>query len=471
MQNLERFKFLVEHLENSGNSVHHLPDSPFCNLSQPDLENLLNDLYDELRRRQDSQLLFLPILLHLHQSRNQARQKLAKIDQESFIELIANVCGEFENRNNSKSHAKLNQDFDTSAHKYGVKTRSAENNKLSSEHKSADLETEYWKKKYEEIRAENDAIRKEKALISQTLLTCEKQNSILVKEVASLKLKLIEANNNQQVKETNANVDNGPVLDLVESSKDTQMNSLQVKFENYEEMQEKFLALASELENDAAIPNKPILALVRGLVQECKRFSDETDKWESMGLVTAEELKILAKVEKKLDHSLQSLLSSPRIRIFNKDCGPFCEDVQTICQCIKRIVGLLDRLSSISDSDITSTLSSNIKTADASSEPLDWNALVLLQQKQIDKIIKFCRILLLRPDASVEYIAELKSKLCEAVELLITESTSTVDVTELDEETFEAQTSKISEIANTKEEIENTKHFDTDTVIKLTKVK
>jgi hypothetical protein len=96
-----KFKLMADYLASIGYDRRSCEtDIKFKALNAQEFDSLLIDITDELKRRMDSEMPFLPILLHYHRSRNQARQKLAKIDSETFHDLLCNLCNELEERIN-----------------------------------------------------------------------------------------------------------------------------------------------------------------------------------------------------------------------------------------------------------------------------------------------------------------------------------------------------------------------------------
>ena len=438
---LERYGILERYLTSCGHPIMAPSEPAFCNLTFPELENLLNDVYDELARRRESDAAFLPVLLHLNQTRNQARQKLAKVDKASFLDLLSNVCGEYKKRILSEGITIENEKFSRNGTTLVKMDPQLNENKVAKmEFEITELKNmcEVYRKKYEIAAGDMQDLIQE--LKTERALTAELQS-----EITELK-RLLKGIKLQKSAEIISNIDAElRELELESVPGESKPNNTLIQ-SNHQALYTDLIKLAETLYHDALVPNLPIVKIVRQFLVECKKFSDETERLELMGLLTPSELKTLAVVEKKLDSSLQSLLGSRRMRNLESGGDELVVNAKAVVRCIYEIFTLLDGATCTTDKVIAEILQAHITGVATSSEPLGWNSLVRLQQKQIDVVVKCTRILLLRTKLDSSTSAAVKNRLCRAAEIVSTETLSTLDVTEVDEVTYDSQTDKISKI-------------------------
>jgi hypothetical protein len=100
-------EFLEKNKQQDSVEIEAFAKYTFHTLPPQELLILILDVQDEIKRREDDVMPFLPILLHLPANRNQARQKLATLSQEQFYELVACLTKCMEQKY-SKERLKLN---------------------------------------------------------------------------------------------------------------------------------------------------------------------------------------------------------------------------------------------------------------------------------------------------------------------------------------------------------------------------
>jgi DNA repair exonuclease SbcCD ATPase subunit len=100
-------EFLEKNKQQESVEIEAFAKYTFHTLPQQELLILILDVQDEIKRREDDVMPFLPILLHLPANRNQARQKLATLSLEQFYELVACLTKCMEQKYSTERH-KLN---------------------------------------------------------------------------------------------------------------------------------------------------------------------------------------------------------------------------------------------------------------------------------------------------------------------------------------------------------------------------